>query len=694
MTLAGFSAEYLGDELGYPSLDYYGDKLLFYEVYAGTPYLSLLDRASGTLLDVLAGAQLDHPYLTADGEHVTFSFGGDVAVASLVTGEIDFLSPNARTTDSASAWSRGDFARYTASTSGRRTFVRPDDGSGLTAAQRTVAYHVYELRPLSNAYYSISSLQDYDGYLNLYVGSFDPRRPERNLVASNDDDKGAFADGVGTSRIVAELSKRKTYYVVTSACGAPGSPCGPSSGNFQNTIQGDVTPPPPPQPPTELPAPDNTKFNITLRFWNDSLTLAEQQVFTIAADRWSEVITGDLQDIPGFALTEAQTTPGAPGMVGTLDDVVIDAAKVAIDGPSGVLARAGAYYTRNGGPDDFLPVYGIMEFDEAEFGPGGFFEDQAAFAETILHEMGHVLGISRAFWIPLGLISGNPADTSVCSDVAKGDDPRYEGAGGNDAWVNFYGADSPRVPIANENGCGTADSHWREIYLQDELMTGFASSTGEPLSRVTVGALEDLGYVVDYDAADDWSIPLLPTLSQVSPNPTDYRIELDFTSAYELSRLGQAEGRVVPIDLALGPNNASTSGCEATDFAGIDLTGAIALVQRGTCAFGDKAANALAAGAVGVLVGNQGNTADRTAPQTGTLGTYVDIVAVPVSYALMADLAAQAAGGEVIVRIDTNPSGDDLGPQSLPTIDWHRAEELVPLRGSIDVDGGISPLGD
>jgi Zn-dependent M28 family amino/carboxypeptidase len=57
--------------------------------------------------------------------------------------------------------------------------------------------------------------------------------------------------------------------------------------------------------------------------------------------------------------------------------------------------------------------------------------------------------------------------------------------------------------------------------------------------------------------------------------------------------------RVVPED--------ATTGCEATDFAGQDFTGSVALIRRGGCTFEAKHLNAFAAGAVGVLISN--NTA-------------------------------------------------------------------------------------
>ena len=61
---------------------------------------------------------------------------------------------------------------------------------------------------------------------------------------------------------------------------------------------------------------------------------------------------------------------------------------------------------------------------------------------------------------------------------------------------------------------------------------------------------------------------------------------------------------------AARPGNTSTSGCEASDFAGFPA-GNIALLQRGTCTFEIKAENAAAAGAVGIVIFNQGNTTRR-----------------------------------------------------------------------------------
>ena len=45
-------------------------------------------------------------------------------------------------------------------------------------------------------------------------------------------------------------------------------------------------------------------------------------------------------------------------------------------------------------------------------------------------------------------------------------------------------------------------------------MTGFVGDAGNPLSRVTVASLEDLGYEVDINAAEEFSLPSLLELAE------------------------------------------------------------------------------------------------------------------------------------------------------------------------------------
>ena len=149
------------------------------------------------------------------------------------------------------------------------------------------------------------------------------------------------------------------------------------------------------------------------------------------------------------------------------------------------------------------------------------------------------------------------------------------------------------------------------------------------------GVLEDAGYTVTRQVFNiAYQAPGL--LQQISPTPTSYP-----TDSFTGSGAGDVTATVTAVDLQFGLGNTSTSGCEAGDFAGFPV-GNIALVQRGTCPFADKALNAQAGGASAVILFNQGNTAaaDRQDLIVGTLGTApVTIPVVGGSYANGVDLA-------------------------------------------------------
>ncbi|GAA3935411.1 M28 family metallopeptidase [Litoribacillus peritrichatus] len=108
------------------------------------------------------------------------------------------------------------------------------------------------------------------------------------------------------------------------------------------------------------------------------------------------------------------------------------------------------------------------------------------------------------------------------------------------------------------------------------------------------------------------------TLELIAQDSSSYEWEVDFGYLSQTDA-GDVTGPVAAVDLALGEGNASTSGCEATDFTDFPA-GAIALIQRGACAFQVKAENAAAAGASGVVIFNQGNSDDRKGLLSATLG--------------------------------------------------------------------------
>lgn len=118
---------------------------------------------------------------------------------------------------------------------------------------------------------------------------------------------------------------------------------------------------------------------------------------------------------------------------------------------------------------------------------------------------------------------------------------------------------------------------------------------------------------------------------------------------------GEVTAEVVPVDIVLDPPRDNTSGCEAADFEGFPA-GAIALVQRGVCTFGEKAAFAVEAGASAVIIFNQGNTPDREGPLTDvTLGSQFEIPVVTTDFAGGVSLTQPGATARVNVAFEAIP---------------------------------------
>lgn len=150
-----------------------------------------------------------------------------------------------------------------------------------------------------------------------------------------------------------------------------------------------------------------------------------------------------------------------------------------------------------------------------------------------LHELGHVLGIG-ALWILDGAILYDEKSESFF----------YGGLNGNREYKNYFPSLSlSYMPIEDNGGNGTAHVHPEEgnenkvssndrFYngvlhpgLDHELMTGFAekSSLPLPLSKITIGMIEDLGYKVDYNEGDSYIINAPTTASLKSNNENNQK---------------------------------------------------------------------------------------------------------------------------------------------------------------------------
>ncbi len=584
-----------------------------------------------------------------------------------------------------------------------KTFVRPAaGGKGLeevdvTVEARTVFYDVVAFSVPKTDFYTISSVQNFDAYLILYKDAFTPDTPEKNIIGFNDgpideDDAGNL---VGTSDFIVSLQPNTAYFLVTTSY-AGKTVEELALGNYEHTVKGGA---PAIAPPSTLPAPNPNGFDITVRFVDDTLTKEQQAVFTKAAAVWSQVITQDVQDIPNFFLPASYSFLPAPPLSGTVDDVIIDVSSVNVE--ASFLAAAGPSLLRDKTVGNTnVPVFGTMIINL--FFADTDLADPVVFEDTIVHEMGHVLGIGTTWETTTNLQGVEeepvPVDLGVPNPAY---DPRFVGKNAVTAYKEILAASGrpteDSVPVENTGGGGSIDSHWREFLFNDELMSSSAEPTNEPLSKLTAASLIDIGYTVNLNSAavEPYTIPAAPepaTFKQLAPTATTYEDFVDFVRVDGAE--GAITGLVQGVDLFIdesasatdpaskNPAN-STSGCEASDFTGF-TSGRIALIQRGTCAFDDKVANAQTAGAAGIILFNQGNTpARRGLFAPGVEGATVPVIAIPFD---LAKQLSSASGLRVEINVPVPPA---LTAQRANQLDITSREILLRPVGTVSVNGSI-----
>ncbi|MGH8923245.1 MAG: M28 family metallopeptidase [Acidimicrobiia bacterium] len=193
-----------------------------------------------------------------------------------------------------------------------------------------------------------------------------------------------------------------------------------------------------------------------------------------------------------------------------------------------------------------------------------------------------------------------------------------------------------------------------------------ADANGGIRAAGTGGYTGSVEYVVDRLEAAGWTVALdefpytffFPViLRQLTPLEADYE-----SGTFSGSGTGSVTGPVIPVDINLVPPRASTSACEAADFAGLDFSGPndIALIQRGTCFFYDKAFNAQEAGAEAVIIFNQGNTPEREGLIIGNAspGEGQEPLTIPVvgaSFAQGVSLALPESTAFIDARAESRP---------------------------------------
>lgn len=266
--------------------------------------------------------------------------------------------------------------------------------------------------------------------------------------------------------------------------------------------------------------PTATGYQIHVRYSEGvELTAAQHQAVEAAVTKLETVITGDVPNLAAFQFNGGSCGGAAvPPLDEAIDDVVIYLEFVPIDGPAGTVAQAGPCLTRQlvGGNITAFSILGGIRFDTADLQLAG---DTGTMDDVILHEMMHVLGFG-IFWddalndpndgdFPFEFLE-QPSDDSHAEHTPGMTDTHFTGPEATDRFLaiggNLYAGEI--VPVENDTAQfspGSLDGHWREGVFDEELMSTQLNVPANPVSVVTIGQFEDIGYTVDYDAADPYT---------------------------------------------------------------------------------------------------------------------------------------------------------------------------------------------
>jgi hypothetical protein len=266
------------------------------------------------------------------------------------------------------------------------------------------------------------------------------------------------------------------------------------------------------------PAPPNpTQFDIELRY-APNFPAQYKPAFEIAKRRWQDIIIGDVPDANG--LWDVNTSCGLVGQppVTAVDDLVIYVGvftPAQTDGIGGLYGKAGPCDFR---AVSFLPITATMDFDTPDLADA---QTTGELNSLVLHEMAHALGFGT-IWGQKGLV------TETQNSVDCGQDPQFTGINAVREYQALGGTGN--IPLETQRGLAECN-HWLETLFSAEIVTAnLDANVANPISRMTIGAMEDLGYLVDYARAEPYALPNIV-------NNAEYNIRIlydkDFPESYK-----------------------------------------------------------------------------------------------------------------------------------------------------------------
>jgi hypothetical protein len=262
---------------------------------------------------------------------------------------------------------------------------------------------------------------------------------------------------------------------------------------------------------TELDLLNDDRFDIRIEFTSTEVPDTYVEAFEDAVERWEEIITGDLP----YSFVEGY---------GFVDDILIEVAvddiELTFEGVEQTILAVSSVLDQQ--PDGLassasLPTYSRIVINSEEVGR------LLNLDEFVANTIGRALGFG-ALWEEFGLVR-------TINGVAT-----YTGSNALREMAELSD-DLNGVNVLEDGADGAlAAEYWSEAVLDAELMTprvelrrpdvgpGNPGVPDNPISALTIAAMQDLGYQVDYGAADRFSlapgaVPRQQARSETDPQP-------------------------------------------------------------------------------------------------------------------------------------------------------------------------------
>ncbi|MER3432915.1 MAG: hypothetical protein C4288_05640 [Leptolyngbya sp. ERB_1_1] len=246
-------------------------------------------------------------------------------------------------------------------------------------------------------------------------------------------------------------------------------------------------------------ASDDQQFRIELNFADSlaGLSAAARDAMSQAARFWEGVILNRSAITRSNTLSIALTGENLVSQDGTADTGTL-----ALSGPSLTLDAANNIVITRGGS-----TLNSRKF--AEFNANPIY-----LRDIMIHEFAHIFGFGTV-WEPVKFSFSDGSSVTAGKNWINRANATYRADSyAGSAYGDLLGTFTPTaLPIEPE-----IFYHWDESRFDTELMTPFAESPGVsmPMSSLTLGALRDLGWSVNFGAVQPYTLPTVRSAALAS----------------------------------------------------------------------------------------------------------------------------------------------------------------------------------